>query len=229
MKSIGRQAGLLHYARSAWAVLCKDMTCELRARHALGAVLLFAVTSTVAVSFTSSVWGGDASVSSALLWLIIYFSAMSGLSRSFVHEGETFTSGTLKLAARPNAVYLGKLVFNWSVLIAMEIVCVPLFAVFMNCYVSDWGMLIALLIVGGLALSAGATMAAAMVARASVKGALFAVVSFPLLIPALALAVHGSSIAIGGHSAMSDLKLLIYYSITVITVSLMLFRFIWED
>ncbi|MCE5323851.1 heme exporter protein CcmB [bacterium] len=229
MKSVGRQAGLVHYVHSAWAILRKDMTCELRARHAIGAVLLFAITSTIAVSFTSNIWGGEASVTSTLLWLIIYFSAMSGLSRSFVHEDESFTSGTLKLAARPNAVYLGKLIFNWSILIAMEIVCVPLFAVFMNCCVSDWGMLIALLIFGGLALSAGATISAAMVARASVKGALFAVISFPLLIPALALAIHGSSLAIGGQSAISDLRLLIYYTITLITASLMLFRFIWED
>lgn len=229
MKNIKRQAGFIHYAKSALAILLKDMTCELRARHAIGAVLLFAITSTVAVSFTSSVWGSDASVSSTLLWLIIYFSAMSGLSRSFVHEDESFTSDTLKMAARPNAAYLGKLIYNWSILTAMEIVCVPLFVLFMNCYVSGWSMLIALLLIGGLALSAGATMAAAMVAKASVKGALFAVISFPLLIPALTLAVHGSSLAIGGQSAASDLRLLVYYFVTVITTSLMLFRYIWES
>jgi len=226
---ITRQAGIVHYARSAWSVLCKDMTCELRARHAISAVLLFAVTSTVAVSFTAGTWGGDATVSSALLWIVIYFSAMSGLSRSFVHEDETYTAGTLKLAARPNAVYLGKLTFNWAILVAMELVTVPLFVMLMGCKVKDWGSLIGLLLLGGLGLSVGATMAAAMVARASVKGALFAVISFPLLVPVLASAVHGSSMAIAGWSAASDLRLLAYYCVTVITASLMLFRYIWED
>ncbi|MHB9038184.1 MAG: heme exporter protein CcmB [Armatimonadota bacterium] len=226
---ITRQAGFSHYARSAWSVLCKDMTCELRARHAISAVLLFAVTSTVAVSFTAGTWGSDATVSSALLWIVIYFSAMSGLSRSFVHEDETYTSGTLKLAARPNAVYLGKLTFNWAILVAMELVTVPLFVMLMGCKVKDWSALIALLLLGGLGLSVGATMAAAMVARAAVKGALFAVISFPLLVPVLASAVHGSSLAIAGFSAVSDLRLLAYYCVTVITASLMLFRYIWED
>lgn len=229
MKNIKRQSGFENIVRSAWAVLAKDLICELRTRNAVSALILFAVTSVIAVSFTSSVWGGDSDISSALLWLVIYFSAMSGLSRSFVHEDEASTSGTLKLAAQPNAVYLGKLAFNWAIIIAMELVAVPLFVLFMSCKIADWGMFAALLIIGGLALAVGATMAAAMVARAVVKGALFAVISFPLLIPVLASAVHGTSLAMSGQNAASDLRLLVYYSITIITASLMLFKFIWED
>ncbi|MCE5315641.1 MAG: heme exporter protein CcmB [Armatimonadota bacterium] len=226
---IVQKVGLAFYARSAWGVLRKDLTCELRARHALSAVLLFAVTSTVAVSITANAWGGDAAVSSALLWLVIYFSAMSGLSRAFVHEEESCTSATLKLVARPNAVYLGKTIFIWLLLTAMETVTVPLFVLLMGCKVANWGALVGILLLGGLGLSLGAAMAAAMVARATVKGTLFAVICFPLLMPALVSAVHGSSMAIGGGSAASDLRLLAYYCATVFIASLILFRFIWED
>ena len=63
MKSIRRQAGFVYYVRSAWSVFIKDLICELRARNAISAVILFAVTSTVAVSFTCSVWGGDSDIS----------------------------------------------------------------------------------------------------------------------------------------------------------------------
>lgn len=215
---------------SVCAVIRKDIQCELRTRHAVTAVLLFAVTSTVAVSFTLGAWGSKGAVASALLWLVIYFSAMSGLSRSFVREVETQTAPTLKLVARPNSVYLGKLLFNFALLLAVETIAVPLFVTFMNCRVDSWGTFTAVLALGSLALSAGSTMTAAMVSRAAVKGALFAVVSFPLLIPVLAVAIHGTGAAMGSTaSAASDIRMLIYYSGAVITASLMLFKFVWED
>src|SRR5450759_2744679 len=115
-----RSLGLVDYLNSALAVMAKDVKCEIRAKHSLSAVLLFAVTSTVAASFTLHAWGTRAEIASALLWLVIYFSAMSGLSRSFVREEETYTASTLKLAARANAVYLGKLAFNFATLVALE-------------------------------------------------------------------------------------------------------------
>jgi len=220
------------FVRSALAVLAKDVKCELRARHALGAVLLFAVTSTVAVSFTLGAWSSKSEVASALLWIVIYFSAMSGLSRSFVREEETLTSGTLRLAACPNSVYLGKLAFNLATVLLIEAVTVPLFVTLAGCRVAGWGSLIGLLALGSLSLSAGATMAAAMVAKATTKGTLYAVISFPLLIPVLAVAIHGCGAAISGGAAAavcSDARLLACYSGVVITASLMLFRFIWES
>lgn len=227
-----RQITLRSFFVSALAVLIKDIRCELRARHALSAILLFAVTSTVAVSFTLGAWGSKSAVASALLWLVIYFSAMSGLSRTFVREEEANTAAVLKLSAVPCSVYLGKLAFNFVILIAVEIIAVPLFVLLSGCSIGNWALFSALLVLGSLGLSAGATTTAAMVAKASVKGALFAAVSFPLLIPVLAISIHGTGIAMDLHpvgSAVGDIKLLVYYSGIVITASLMLFKFIWEE
>lgn len=223
---------MIDYISAAFAVLKKDIKCELHSKQALSAVLLFAVTSTVAVSFSLELWGRRSEIAAALLWIVIYFSAMSGLGRSFVHEVETYTASLLKLAVRPNSVYLGKLLFNFLTLVTLEVVVVPLFIILMGCPVKNWSVFIALLLLGSLALSSGATITAAMVSRASNKGALFAVISFPLLIPALGVAISGTNIAMDTSAitgAMSDIRLLIYYCGVVITASLMLFRFVWED
>ena len=217
---------------AALAVLVKDARCELRSKQSLSAVMLFGVTSTVAVSFTLGAMGVGSAVSATLLWVVIYFSAMAGLGRSFMHEEETQTAGLLRLAVAPESVYLGKLAFNFVTLIALELVTVPLFVVLMDCHVAKVGAFIALLVLGDLALSAGATTAAAMVSRASSKGALFAGISFPLLAPALGIAIAGTDVAMSGSataSAASDMTLLFCYCGIVITASLMLFRFIWEE
>jgi heme exporter protein B len=39
------------------------------------------------------------------LWVVIFFGAMSGLSRTFVTEEERGTAMTLQLLASPSAVY----------------------------------------------------------------------------------------------------------------------------
>ena len=183
---------MIDYISAAFAVLKKDIKCELRSKQALSAVLLFAVTSTVAVSFSLELWGRRSEIAAALLWIVIYFSAMSGLGRSFVHEVETYTASLLKLAVRPNSVYLGKLLFNFLTLVTLEVVVVPLFIILMSCPVKNWSVFIALLLLGSLALSSGATITAAMVSRASNKSALFAVISFPLLIPVLGVTISGT-------------------------------------
>ena len=216
--------------KAALAVLAKDARCELRSKQALSAVLLFGVTSTVAVSFTLGAMGVGGAVSSTLLWVVIYFSAMAGLGRSFTHEEETQTAVLLRLAVPAESVYLGKLAFNFLTLIALELVTVPLFVVLMDCHIARLGVFIAMLLLGNLALSAGATTAAAMVSRAASKGALFAGISFPLLAPALGIAIAGTNAAMSTHvSAASDMRVLAYYCGIVITASLMLFRYIWEE
>lgn len=214
---------------AAIAVLFKDARCEFRSRQSISAALLFAVTSTVAVSFTLGALGADNRVAATLLWVVIYFSAMAGLGRSFTHEEETGTACLLRLSVAAESVYLGKLAFNFLTLVCVEVVAAPVFVVLTGCEVARMGVFVALLAVGSLALSAGATTAAAMVSRAAGKGALLAAISFPLLAPALGVAIAGTNAALQGASAATDIRLLVYYCGIVITASIMLFRFVWEE
>ncbi len=223
------QPGGGRFAASVLALLGKDVRCELRSRHAVTAMLLFALTSTVAVAATIGRNGLRPDVAAGLLWIVIYFAAMTGLSRSFVREEEGGTVDTLKLALPPNAAYLGKLAFNLALLLAIEIAVVPVFIGLTNCRVGNWPGLIGILVLGSLGLSAAGTLAAAMVAKAAVKGALYAVICFPLLAPVLFAAASGGQAAMAGAPPYSDLRLLFYYSGTVLTASLLLFRYVWED
>lgn len=218
-------------ARSA-AVFHKDVTCEFRTRYAVNAILLFAVTTLFAVSFAVGGAGVSESVQSSLLWIIIYFSGMSGLSRAFVREEEARTASALRLAAAPGAVFGGKLIFNLVLLAALEVVIVPLFVGMMNVHVSGWPLFLAVLAGGSVGLAVAATIVAAIVSRANAKGALFAVLSFPVLLPLLIGAIHGTQAALSSArfaEGMQDVKLLVSYTGIMFIVSLFVFRFIWED
>lgn len=196
---------------------------------------MFAVTTLIAVSFSIGSFRIDPAdrpfLYSVLLWIILTFSALSGLARSFVKEEEAGTIDVLKLSARPQAVFLGKLLFNLTLLSALGLIIVPLFIVFMAYQISLPGFFLGMVISGVLGLGAGTTIIAAMIARASARGALFSVLSLPLLFPLMITCIKGCErAAVGVNSAgWPEVRIAIAYVIIMIILSLFLFPLVWEE
>ncbi len=208
---------------------------ELRTRYALGAVLLFAVTTLMAVSAALSAAVVKSEVKAALLWIVLLFAALSGLARVFVREEEAGTAPLLRLSAPATAVYAGKWLFNAALVFAVEAVSVPLFLVVLPPLSVNFGLLFGVLLLGGLGLSGAATFVAALVAQAGTgKSALFFIVAFPILLPLLLIAVQCTSGAFDGlalHEARSrsDLAELAVYGLVMTTASFTLFGYVWHD
>jgi heme exporter protein B len=222
--------------RAAWAVFQKDLRVELRTRYALNALLLFAISTVFAISLgvgpLSAQQNSDLPlIQAALLWLAVLFASLSGLSRSFVQEEEARTAAALRLAAPPAAVYLGKLWFNLALLLALDIVVVLLFLIFVRARVADWGMLLLTVLLGSVALTSATTIIAALVAQARIKGALFTVLALPLLIPLLTLAIRATQLAfVGGTWAQAAplLQASAAYAVAMTVASLLLFDAVWS-
>ena len=224
-----------HWIICAWTVFRKDLQVELRTRYALGAVLLFAVTTLIAVSAALSSTLVHTEVKAALLWIILLFAALSGLARVFVREEEAGTAPLLRLFAPATAVYAGKWLFNIALVFAVEIVSVPLFLVVLPVDDVNYGLLFGVLFLGGAGLAGASTFVAALIAQASSgKSALFFIVAFPVLLPLLLIAVQGTVGAfdtVATHQAHSraDLGMLAIYALVMTTVSFLLFEYIWND
>src|SRR6202140_3343156 len=98
----------------------------------------------------------------------------------------------------------------------------------MKIEVAQTGLLGATLAAGGVGLAAGSTLVAAIIAQARGKGTLFAVLSFPVLLPLLLLAVELTRGAFaGGPGGMALMQLLLYDG-AVTTAGLMLFPVVWN-
>src|SRR5215216_5612966 len=220
--------------RAAWAVFRKDVRAELRTRYALNALALFAVSTVVAISLGVGPLTRSADlplIHAALLWIAILFAAFTGLARAFVQEEEARTAAALRLAAPPTAVYLGKLLFNLLLLLLLDALTAALFVILLRVQIGNLGLFVALLLAGSLGLVAATTLIAAIIARASVKGALFAVLSFPLLAPLLVVAIKGSALALEGAGwdrGAAPLQVLLAYAVAMFVASLFLFGSVWE-
>ena len=215
------------WAAEAAAVLVKDLAVELRTRYALSAVGLFAVTCLVAVAFTAGPQAGS-QIQAALLWLVLLFASLSGLARSFVAEEDGRTADSLRLAAAPTAVYLGKLAFNLWLLLMLNLVLVPGYVLFMAVQWKSVSLLLATLLTGSWGLAAVLTFTSALVSRARARGALGAVVAFPVLVPVLVMAIGATAAAIdGSFQGWYHVRGLTAFAGIMTILSVLLFDWVW--
>lgn len=82
------------------AVFRKEIAMEFRSRIALSALFLFMVITISTIAFTTAGERIEKYIASALLWIVLFFGSMTGLSRTFVMEEERGTSLLLKLSSR---------------------------------------------------------------------------------------------------------------------------------
>ena len=214
---------------AVWAILRKECRSEWRTRYGLNAALLFAVTSLTSTSFAVGRLGDRPDVLSALLWVVLLFAALASLSHAFVREVEGGTMVLLRLVASPTTIAIGKMLFNLLFLFVIELVTVPLFLVLMGAPSPNWSAFLGILALGSLALGAASTLVGAIIAQTRGRAALFAGVSFPLLLPVLAAAVSGTRAQWNGASVAAELRLLAAYAAALFAASLLLYDHLWED
>ncbi len=214
---------------AVWAILRKECRSEWRTRYGLNAALLFAVTSLASTSFAVGRMGDRPDLLAALLWVVILFAALASLANTFVREVEGHTLVLLRLVASPTAIAIGKLLFNLLFLGLIEAITVPLFLILMGAPPPRWPAFLSVLALGSIALGAGATLIAAIIAQTRGRGALFAGASFPVLLPIVAAAVSGTRAQWSNAPIGQELRLLGAYAIALLAASLLLYDFLWED
>lgn len=213
------------------AVFAKDWRSEARNLYALNTLALFAITTLVLVSVglgPMGVTAAGAQVLPFLLWIVLLFATSAGLPRGFVQEEETHTATALRLAARPSAVFWGKLGFGLSLTWGLEVLVAPLFLAMVQLDVASPGLFIAGLAAGGFGLAAASTVIAAIIAQARSRSTLFAVLSFPILVPLLLLVVEITRNAVNGMPSDMALRQLLLYDGSVAVAGAMLFPAIWN-
>ena len=214
------------------AVFQKDLTLEARSRYALNTVLAFVGSSLLLILFSLKAQVLPPTPRSGLVWIVILFASLSSLSRSFVQEADRQTFDLLRLNANPQAVLLGKLLYNFFFTLLVSVVTMAAYLFFLDITIQDFLLLALSLVLGTLGLAGISTMLAALVSQAAHKGAIFSVLSMPLLIPLDLLLVRTTKGAlVDGRlpGLWNDVVALIGFSGVTITAAILLFEYIWED
>jgi len=211
--------------------LRKDFLIEFRNRSALNISFAFAGITTLSVSLACGGASLSSQVNAVLLWVIIFFSGMSGLSHIFIREEEEKTALFLSLCSDPENIYLSKLLFNIILFACITALVTPLYLFFMQVVPVYILYFISTVAAGSLAVSSITTILGAMVAKAESRGSLFTVISFPVMIPVLWISIKltADSIEGGAPPEVRSILFLLAFSGVIISVSYLVFKFIWTE
>ncbi len=217
----------------AYNLFLKDFRSELRTRYAINALAMFIIVAISVILFSIGNEKINENLTAGLFWVVIFFTAMSGLSRAFVSEEERGTTLTLQLIASPTTVFSGKLIFNVILVFAMNAIIAVLYgALFEDFIIKNFLLFIATFVLGNIGLAVSSTIIAAIIAKAGAKGTLYPVLSFPILLPLILTCVQLTLFSFDGTSfekSRFELAIVISYDVIMITVSYLLFDFIWKE
>jgi heme exporter protein B len=179
------------YVADVAALARKDLRLELRSRETLPAMLLFVVSALVVFNFSLPA-GSSRLAAYGLLWVAIVFTALLGLARAFAPEREQRLLDGLVLApCDRSAIWLGKALSIFALLLVAEAVALPAFALF---FAPVDVSLVAGLLLADVGLAAVGTLLAAMAAASRARELLLPLLLLPLVIP-LVVGGVGASVA----------------------------------
>jgi heme exporter protein B len=232
--------------RVIWLVLAKDLRAELRTREALVSMAVFALLTVVVFGFAFEPWlaapvrsAGEQDPSFAtvvapgLLWVAFAFAGILGLNRSFNMERESGAlRGLMLVPVDRGAVYLGKTLANTLLIVIVEALCLPLFALLFNLPVLHaLARLWPVGLLGALGFAASGTIFAAVAANTRMRDIMLPFLLLPAATPVLVAAVEATSLALRGEVAgyAAALRLLVGFAVVYLTTAYLLFGYVMEE
>ncbi len=224
------------FFRTAWLVLRKDLTVEVRSREIAYTTLFFAVSCVLVFAFALVTDGRPIDDGAAgILWIAIAFAGTLALGRTFERERQSETLRALLLAPadRP-AIYVGKLLGIVALLAATELVLIPLVSLLFQAplLTHPW-WLAAIVATGTLGFAAVGTLFAAMLVRARTRDVLLPVLLYPITVPVMIAGVRGTAALLQPDVDTSIvgfwLALLVAFDVVFVTLALWTFEPVMTD
>lgn len=217
---------------TTYSIFKKDIKSEIRNRYVINSLIMFVIVTISIIRFSIGDEKIENEILSGLLWITIFFSAISGLARVFIKEEEKETSTALKLSVDPTSIIIGKMMFNLVLTFSLNMVIFFIFTLITGFDIKNFGGFFLTVVLGNLGIVSASTIIAAIISKANTKGTLYPVLAFPVLLPLLLTVINATKLASTGASTaslMGEFQILISYTIVITTVSILLFKFVWED
>jgi heme exporter protein CcmB len=210
---------------------------EVRSGEVAYTTLFFAVSCILIFAFALVNEGrGPVDAAAGLLWIAIAFAGTLALGRTFERERQSETLRALLMApaARP-AVYVGKLLGIVALLLAVEIVLVPLVALLFQArtLLNHPVWLAAILAAGTIGFASVGTLFAAMLIRARSRDVLLPVLLYPVIVPVMIAGVRGTAAllqpAVDVAIVQFWLALIVTFDVVFVTLALWTFEPVMTD
>lgn len=228
-----RGGGLGAFLRCVWAVAEKDVRAEMRSKEVVGTMAAFSVLAVVVfgLAFDLRVPRPELVVP-GILWVIVLFTGVLGLHRSFGSEVDRGTLAGLLLApVERSAIYLGKVAANLLYFLIVEALLLPALLILFDVNLLKPIILLGL-ILGTIGYVGVGTLFAALTSRSRAGETLLPVLLLPVLAPLFISGVGLTSVIVDNRAATEAspwLGIIGLYDAAVFAIAFLLVDVIWEQ
>ena len=207
----------------------KDVLLEWRQRYAINGILLHVVSSVFVVFL--SIKTLNPPTWNALFWLILLFTSVSAVAKSFIAESkgrQLYYYGI----ANAQSIILSKIIFNVFLMMLISLICLVVYVTLMGNAIDNLPFYIVAMLLGSIGFAATFTLLSSIVSKAGNSNLLMPVLSFPIIIPMLLVLIKASKKAMDGVDISviwPDLFVLLAIDVIVIALAYILFPFLWKD
>lgn len=213
-------------------LLRKEFLLEFRQRYAISGIVLYVFSMIFVVYIASAKTDISPKIWNVLFWLVVLFASINAVVKSFVQE-----SGARQLyyyqLAEPSMLLLSKIIYNTLLLIVLSGLSFIAYSVVAGNPVKDIGLFWLTLLLGSLGFSIAFTFISSIAAKANNSATLMAILSFPVILPILLTLTNLSKFALGLMPPLvtydRDILNLLAIDAILVTLTFVLFPFIWKD
>ncbi len=225
--------GLLAYCRKVGAITAKDVRAEIRAKESLSVMIAFSLLAVLVFGLAFDLRVPEATmVVPGVLWVVMLYSGVLGLNRSFGAEVDRGTLAALLLApVDRSAIYFGKFLGHLCFMLINAAVVLPFaLVIFDVALLQPWILLGVLL--GTVGYTAVGMLFAALAASSRARESLLPIMLLPVMVPVFMAGVALTGAVLDGR-AFEDFQrwlwVMVIYDILFLTVSYLVFDLIWEE
>jgi heme exporter protein B len=217
------------------ALIWKDLVLEWRSRETLPALFVLGVLVLVVFTFALALAPEDnARFAGGILWVAIVFASVLALGRTFLIEREnSCIEGLLTSPLDRGSIFLAKLVVNTVLLLAFEVLLIPVFAVLLDVSLfRNFTGFVTVLVAGTIGIAATGTLFALAALGSRAREMVLPLLVLPLQIPLLIAAVQATQMVLGGSGLAAlglRLDLLIGFDVLAVTSGWLLFEYVLVD
>jgi heme exporter protein B len=205
----------------------KDLKLEWRSKDVLNAMFFFCLLVVVIFSFAFDPSAEESRLmAGGLVWTAFLFSTITALNQSWARELRNGVLDAYRVSAAPaEALFLGKCLGNFLLVILLECLMAPLFVIFYNLQpLGPFWQLMVIFLLGTWALVVNGTFFAVMSIRTRNRELMLPLLLLPVSIPAVASMVLATTQVLTGESSpLLQIKFLAVYCVVFTTACFLLF------
>ncbi|MBI5166739.1 MAG: heme exporter protein CcmB [candidate division NC10 bacterium] len=224
------------YTVRLWAIIYKDLVSEFRTKELFSSMFVFALLVLIIFNFAFSPGTRELQLVTApgILWVAFTFAGALGLGRSFALEREKdCIHGLMLCPGDRGIIFLAKFLGNLLFMGAVEVITLPLFAIFFNVRILPiLPSLTLILFLSTIGFASVGTLFAAMAAATKTREVLLPILLFPVAVPVIIAAVKSTGRVLEGRPLSEIapwLNMLLSFDVIFLVICYITFEYVVEE